>query len=60
MAKKKKSCKKHHIIIEVDPKVRNKFRKYCRGQEVTMKLGLTTLMTSAVRRNVKIRHKMGI
>lgn len=56
----KKNNSKHHLLIEVDPKVRNKFKNYCRSQDVSMKLGLSVLMDSAVRRNVDIKHRMSI
>lgn len=51
---------KSYLLIEIDKKTRSRFREYCKGQNVSLKLGLTTLMRSAIRRNVKIIHRVAI
>ena len=56
----KKNNVKHHLLIEINTKVRDKFKSYCKGQGVSMKLGLNVLMESAVRRNVEIKHRAAI
>jgi len=55
-----KNNKKSLLLVEVNEKTRNEFKSYCRSQDVSMKLGLSVLMDSAVRRNVPIKHRMSI
>ena len=50
----KKDSSKHYLLIEVDKKTKNKFKSYCAGQGVSMKLGLNVLMAAVVEKNFSI------
>jgi len=52
-----KNNNKHHLLIEIDPKIRARFKAYCFKQRVSMRLALVTLMESAVKKNVIIEHQ---
>jgi len=46
------------LFVHIDPKMKNKFRTYCRRQDVTMKKGITALVEQAVSKNVPIKTEV--
>ena len=51
---------KKYLIIETKEKTKDRFKRYCRNQGVSMKVGLNSLMRAAAKENFPIRTKMRI
>ncbi len=52
------SNKTKFLLIETKEKTKDRFKRYCKRQGVSLKLGLNTLMETCVRRNFPIKTRM--